>query len=1128
MRSKILGVLVLIAVCALLVISTTAQDEASNRINHNGQDLFLSGINLAWINFGRDLRNFDEPRFVAALDEIADAKGNTLRWWLHTNGSTSPIYGDDGMVVGLGEDDINNMRRALDLAYERGILIMMCLWSHDMMNDQVNTEWNRLLIEDPEYTQAYIDNALTPMVTALAGHPAIVSWEIFNEPEGTTEEFGWTDARTTMPYIQQFTNLLAGAIHRADPEALVTTGSWSFRAQTDVGGFTNYYTDERLIEAGDDPDGTLDFYSVHYYPEHFDETLSPFHNPASYWELDKPIVVGEFPAAGLRDIGFGYRPRRQLRYSPDTYEYLFENGYAGALSWAYTDANHGGMLDASSGMLRIANFLDAEAVTVDIGDIDRIPVVVGSIENAVIPNDTSALEAYADLIEVFSDVEDGANLTYTISENSRPDIVEVVIGDDNTLSLNLAGVIGTSSLEITATDSANHTSSIEFVVQVVDPNVGNVAIGKPAVSSTEESAQYAASFATDGLPDTRSSTEYSDPQWLIVDLEDVFTINQVVLRWEAAYGQEYDLQAWDGSAWQTLYHEPMGDGEIDDIALPEPVDTRYVRFSGTQRGEEWGYSLWEFEVYGIRAESSDAALQTEPSDWALALEAASAAPAEMETTQLYSFEEAGEGWAVVDFWTAITSAEPTDETANDGDASLALSGVFSGTAWEEGGAFISLPEGEDWSAYNLLLVDVFVPEGADSFISQIYMKTGEEFTWANTPDIALTPGEWNTLSADLSTLGDIADVREVGIKIGTSVTAFEGVFFVDNIALATVTETDATTETAVEMETTTLASFEEDAEGWAVVDFWTAITSLTQTDIMASDGSASLAASGTYSGTAWEEGGIFIVPPEGTDWSAYDLLTVDVFVPEGAEDFISQVYLKTGEEFTWANTPDLALVAGQWNTLSADLSVLGDIADVREIGIKIGTSVTLFDGTFFIDNIALATMSEAEAPVEETITEDLVSIPLFTFEADQEGWAIVDFWTAITSLEHSTEMASEGSASVAASGAFSGTAWEEGGIFIVPPEGTDWSNYALLTVDVYVPEGADNFISQIYLKTGEEWMWANTPDIQLVAGEWNTLTADLSALGDIADVREVGIKIGTSVTPFEGTFYVDNVQLLSE
>jgi hypothetical protein len=300
---------------------------------------------------------------------------------------------------------------------------------------------------------------------------------------------------------------------------------------------------------------------------------------------------------------------------------------------------------------------------------------------------------------------------------------------------------------------------------------------------------------------------------------------------------------------------------------------------------------------------------------------------------------------------------------------------------------------------------------------------------------------------------------------------------------------------------------------------------------MASEGASSLALIGSFSGTAWQEGGAYFDFPEGVDWSGYSQLTADVYVPEGADNFLAQVFLKTGDEWTWANTPDIALVAGQWNTITADLSALGNLAQVHEIGIKIGTSSTAFEGTFYIDNVSLiAAAEEAQAAesTEETAAESagpFVFTTINSFEADAEGWVLADYWTAITTAEQSSEQSVDGDGSLALTGAFSGTAWQEGGAYFDLPEGTDWSASSVLTVQVYVPQGATNFLAQIFLKTGDAWTWANTPDISLTAGGWNTLSADLSALGDLTQVHEVGIKIGTSSTAFEGTFYIDNVRL---
>jgi beta-glucanase (GH16 family) len=125
----------------------------------------------------------------------------------------------------------------------------------------------------------------------------------------------------------------------------------------------------------------------------------------------------------------------------------------------------------------------------------------------------------------------------------------------------------------------------------------NLALGRPATASSTESSAFPASAAVDGNTGTRWSSAFSDPQWIYVDLGATYTITRVVLRWEAAYGKAYQIQVSNNaSTWTTIYSTTSGDGGVDDLTVSG--SGRYVRMYGTARATPYGYSLWEFEVYG--------------------------------------------------------------------------------------------------------------------------------------------------------------------------------------------------------------------------------------------------------------------------------------------------------------------------------------------------------------------------------------------------------------------------------------------------------------------------------------------------------------------------------------------------
>ncbi|WP_405496017.1 discoidin domain-containing protein [Streptomyces sp. NBC_00096] len=121
--------------------------------------------------------------------------------------------------------------------------------------------------------------------------------------------------------------------------------------------------------------------------------------------------------------------------------------------------------------------------------------------------------------------------------------------------------------------------------------------GKPATASSTEGAGTPASAAVDGDNGTRWSSQFADPQWIQVDLGAAAQLSQVVLRWETAAAKAYRVElSTDGTNWSTAYSTANSTGGVQTHDITGTA--RYVRVYGTQRTTGYGYSLWEFQVYG--------------------------------------------------------------------------------------------------------------------------------------------------------------------------------------------------------------------------------------------------------------------------------------------------------------------------------------------------------------------------------------------------------------------------------------------------------------------------------------------------------------------------------------------------
>lgn len=116
-------------------------------------------------------------------------------------------------------------------------------------------------------------------------------------------------------------------------------------------------------------------------------------------------------------------------------------------------------------------------------------------------------------------------------------------------------------------------------------------------SSTENGAGAAANVLDNNMQ-TRWSSQFSDPQWLLIDMGEDKDIFGLTLHWEAAYAKSYDiLLSKDSKEWIKAYATTEGNGSTDDIYFGKKK-VRFIKILLKERGTQWGYSLWEVKIKG--------------------------------------------------------------------------------------------------------------------------------------------------------------------------------------------------------------------------------------------------------------------------------------------------------------------------------------------------------------------------------------------------------------------------------------------------------------------------------------------------------------------------------------------------
>jgi beta-glucanase (GH16 family) len=96
------------------------------------------------------------------------------------------------------------------------------------------------------------------------------------------------------------------------------------------------------------------------------------------------------------------------------------------------------------------------------------------------------------------------------------------------------------------------------------------------------------SFAEQQLPDS--------PEWLRVDLGARYNVSRINLNWENN-GKTYLIEtSTDGTTWQPVYSTSTGKSGVTEVTFTA-VSARFVRVTGTLRVNQYGYSLYELQVF---------------------------------------------------------------------------------------------------------------------------------------------------------------------------------------------------------------------------------------------------------------------------------------------------------------------------------------------------------------------------------------------------------------------------------------------------------------------------------------------------------------------------------------------------
>jgi hypothetical protein len=300
------------------------------------QKRFMVGTNWGWNNWGADFGGIVawNSKGVAAnsadiSSKMADMQSggvNVIRWWMFPRFLSDGLqFGSDGAPSGIGGSITADIEKALELAEQHDVFIMLTPFSFDNFYPTANesgilSRSMKPMLLDVDLRKKLIDNLVVPIAQAVEASPykqRMIAWDLINEPDWAVtgpNKYGGAafDPNTKLDLVTHeqmeiFLQEMAGAL-RVNSSALLSVGGTALK----------WYDAWLQVDQ--------DFYQYHYYDWVYQWYPFATHNPQTLG-LTKPVVIGEFPNAGLSAVGSADK----------VLEELWQHGFAGGLTWAYND-----------------------------------------------------------------------------------------------------------------------------------------------------------------------------------------------------------------------------------------------------------------------------------------------------------------------------------------------------------------------------------------------------------------------------------------------------------------------------------------------------------------------------------------------------------------------------------------------------------------------------------------------------------------------------------------------------------------------------------------------------------------------------------------------------------------------